>query len=549
VQTDLVVPSSVAASRHPANVVAVRTARKAVRSGVLWGYLFGIQVASASLGYASTYKTLAQRAHLAALFGSNGGLAAINGPAHDLQTVAGYTVWKSFMFLIILGAVWGLLIATKLLRGEEDAGRWELLLAGQTTRRQAAGQALIGLGAGLAALWAVTAVITVGVGRSSKVHIATGAALYFAVALVAGAALFLAVGALVSQLAATRRQAAGYAGTALGIFYAVRLIADSGRGLGWLRWATPLGWVEELEPLTHPRPIALVPILALVVMLVGLSVYLAGVRDLGTSVFPDRVSTRPDTRLLSGPIGLTVRLVRPTVLGWTAGIGALSFLMGYIAKQGGDVLTSSSSVARVIARLGGRGFGAVLYLGFTFLLVALMVALVAAGQVTAARSEEAEGRLDHLLVRPLSRSSWMTGRIAVILGIVVASGLLAGIVAWAGSATQQSGVGLRSLLGAGLNVIPPAVFIVGIGVFVMGVWPRATAVATYGVLTWSVLVEFAGGFISSNHWVLDTSVFHQMTSSPAVPPNWTSGLVLVGLGLAAALVGGIAFSRRDLASE
>jgi len=83
----------------------------------------------------------------------------------------------------------------------------------------------------------------------------------------------------------------------------------------------------------------------------------------------------------------------------------------------------------------------------------------------------------------------------------------------------------------------------------MGVWPRATAVATYGVLTWSVLVEFAGGFISSNHWVLDTSVFHQMTSSPAVPPNWTSGLVLVGLGLAAALVGGTAFSRRDLASE
>jgi ABC-2 type transport system permease protein len=389
----------------------------------------------------------------------------------------------------------------------------------------------------------------VGVGRSSKVQIATGAALYFAVALVAGAALFLAVGALVSQLAATRRQAAGYAGTALGIFYAVRLIADSGRGLGWLRWATPLGWVEELQPLTHPRPIALVPILALVVMLVGLSVHLAGVRDLGTSVFPDRVSTRPDTRLLSGPIGLTVRLVRPTVLGWTAGIGALSFLMGYIAKQGGDVLTSSSSVARVIARLGGRGFGAVLYLGFTFLLVALMVALVGAGQVTAARSEEAEGRLDHLLVRPLSRSSWMTGRIAVILAIVVASGLLAGIVAWAGSATQQSGVGLRSLLGAGLNVVPPAVFIVGIGVFVMGVWPRATAVATYGVLTWSVLVEFAGGFISSNHWVLDTSVFHQMTSSPAVPPNWTSGLVLVGLGLAAALVGGIAFSRRDLASE
>ena len=31
---------------------------------------------------------------------------------------------------MILAAIWGLLIATLLTRGEEDAGRWELLLSG-----------------------------------------------------------------------------------------------------------------------------------------------------------------------------------------------------------------------------------------------------------------------------------------------------------------------------------------------------------------------------------------------------------------------------------
>ena len=49
---------------------------------------------------------------------------------------------------MLLGAVWGLLTSTRLLRGEEDGGRWELLLAGRTTRRRAAAQALAGLGAG-----------------------------------------------------------------------------------------------------------------------------------------------------------------------------------------------------------------------------------------------------------------------------------------------------------------------------------------------------------------------------------------------------------------
>ena len=84
------------------------------------------------------------------------------------------------MTLMILGAIWGLLTSTRLLRGEEDSGRWELLLAGQTTRVGAAVQALVGLGAGIFALWALTAVITVLTGLDSKVHIAVGPALYFA---------------------------------------------------------------------------------------------------------------------------------------------------------------------------------------------------------------------------------------------------------------------------------------------------------------------------------------------------------------------------------
>ena len=537
------------AGRHPALVVASRTARKAVRSGVLWGYVFGLVVASSAYSYATTYKTLAQRERLVALFGSNTGLAAINGPAREIQTVPGYTVWKSFMFLIIVGAVWGLLIATKLIRGEEDAGRWELLLAGQTTRRRAAAQALVGLAAGLVVLWTVTAVIIVAVGRSSKVQIAAGPALYFALALVAPAAMFLAAGALAGQLAATRRQAAGYAGAALGVCYALRMAADSGADLEWLRWATPLGWVEELQPLTDPRPVALLPIIGLVVLLTGLAIHLSGSRDLGASVVPDRVSPQPHTRLLFGPVGLAVRLVRPSVLGWAAGIGAMALLMGSISKQGGDLLTSTAGVERVITRLGGHGAGAELYLGFTFQMVAALVAFAVAGQVSATRSEEAEGRLDQLLVRPVSRSSWLAGRLALSAMVLVASGLLAGLLAWVGAASQDAGVSLTSLLGAGINMAPPAFCVLGIGVLAFGIWPRATAAVTYGVLTWSLLIQLVGGFFSSNHWLLDTSVFHHMASAPAVDPNWTSAAVLIAVGAAAAVVGIAAFQRRDLAGE
>jgi ABC-2 type transport system permease protein len=543
---DLVWPLTAPAGRLPALVVASRTARKAVRSGVLWGYVFGLTVASSALGYAATYKTVAQRARLAALFSSNAGLAALNGPARDIQTVAGYTVWKSFMFLVVTGAVWGLLLGTRLLRGEEDAGRWEILLAGQTTRRRAAGQALAGLAAGLGALWTVSALITVVVGRSSKVGIAAGPALFFAVALTAGAGMFLAVGALTSQLAATRRQAAAYASAALGVCYGLRMMADSTTGLQWLRWASPLGWVEELQPLVSPRPLALVPIVLLSGVLAGLTVHLAGTRDLGASVVPDRATSGRHGQPVSGTISLGLRLMRPVVLGWLTGIAATTLLMGFIAKQGGKALTSTQSVENVAARLGARGGDAAAYLGFTFLIVVVLVALMAAGQVTAMRAEEAEGRLDNLLVRVQSRSSWLAGRVALITAALMAGGLVAGLCGWAGAASQQSGVSIMSMLGAGLNVVPPALCILGAGVLAIGIWPRATSVVTYGLLAWSFLIELVGGFFSSNHWLLDTSVFHQMASAPAVSPDWSSAAGLVALAAAVTLLGGLGFRHRDL---
>lgn len=548
-QADLALRAAAPAGRAPGTVIARLTVRKATRSGVLWGCVFGLYVAASALGYASSYKSVAQRNQLAQLFGSNAGINAIMGPAHQIQTVAGFTAWRSVGVLSLVGAVWGLLAGTRLLRGEEDAGRWELLLAGQTTRRRAVAQALVGLGAGLLSLWVVPALTTVVVGRSSQVDIAAGSALFLSLALVSSAAVFLAAGALASQLAATRRQAASYAGAALGVCYALRMVADSGAGLEWLRWASPLGWVEELRPLTSPRPLALLPIAGLVVLLAGLAVHLAGSRDLGASTIPDRTTGSPHTRLLIGPTGLTLRLIQPVITGWATSIALLSLMMGLIAKSAGSALSGNSAFNKMFSQLGTRGAGAEAYLGVAFLMVAVLVVLIAAGQVSAARDEEASGRVDHLLARPVSRSTWLTGRLVVTTGCLILAGLVAGVFTWLGAASQDSGVGLASMLEAGLNLVPPAVFVLGVGALTLGVWPRAASAVTYGLLAWGFLVEIIGGIVNANHWLLDTSVFHHMAAAPAVPPNWTTGAILVALGVLSAVLGGIAFRRRDLTCE
>ena len=464
--------------------------------------------------------------------------------------MAGFTVFKISMTLMILGAVWGLLTSTRLLRGEEESGRWELLLAGQTTRRGCHGPgarrpgrrrlARCGRSPRSSPFWS---------GLDASVDIAAGPSLYFALAMVATAVMFLAVGALTSQLGATRRQAASYAAVVPRRCYAVRMIADAGVGLHGLIWASPLGWVEELRPLTAPQPLALLPDRRLHRG--------AGRRRRAPGRHPRRRGEhragpgdqRAAPRLLSGPTGLAIRLVRPTVIGWWAAIAVSGLLYGLIAKSAGGTI-SGSSVHKVFSKLGASGTGADAVLGVCFLVLAVLVAFVGAGQLTAARSEESEGRLDHLLVRPVSRTSWLGGKAPRRCRRPPRERRRRGRHSRGSvppASTRESAS--PRCLEAGVNLVPPAVAILGIGVLTFGIRPRMVSVVVYTLLGWSLLIVIVGGIGAVDHWVLDTSVFHQMASAPAVSPHWEANGIMMAIGCTGALLGGLAFRRRDLQGE
>jgi len=534
------------AGRAPATVVARLVGRRAAREGTLWGFAFGTVVVASLLGYVNSYPRPADRLVLKTALASNAGIQALLGPPRRIDTVAGFTAWRAVGVVTLIGAVWGLLAGTRFLRGEEEAGRWEILLSGQTTRGRAAAQALAGLGAGVGALFVTTALIVLVLARTPDAGFSVSSSLYLSVALVASASMFVAVGALASQLAATRRRAASIAAAFFGVSFVVRLVANAGSGGAWIRWLSPLGWIDELHPLTGSRPVALVPIVGFIAALAAATVTLAARRDLGGSALPDHDTAPARMALLNGPGGLAVRIVRPVALGWVVGIAALGLLLGLVARSAAQAIAGSSAIAQALARLGGHRGGAQLYLGFSFLIVATLVGLVAASQVAATREEEADGHLDNLLVRPVRRSTWLAGRVGVTAVVVVASGVAAGLAAFLGAATQHSGVGLVRMLDAGVNVVPPAIFVLGVGTLVHGVQPRLTAVVAYGLVAWSFLVELVGAFVNASHWLLDTSVLHHIKPVPAADPDWTAALVLVALGLVAGLLGGVVLERRDL---
>ncbi|MTL13694.1 hypothetical protein GL307_19550 [Nocardia seriolae] len=93
-------------------------ARKAVRGAVIWALVFGLVSWLEAAQFAKEYPTAADRAHLVATMGTNIGITALFGPSPEIDTAAGYVATHAVGVLGIIGAVWGRLAGTRLLRGE-----------------------------------------------------------------------------------------------------------------------------------------------------------------------------------------------------------------------------------------------------------------------------------------------------------------------------------------------------------------------------------------------------------------------------------------------
>ena len=134
--------------------------------------------------------------------------------------------------------------------------------------------------------------------------------LYMGLAAICAPAIFLAFGALASQIQPTRVRAAGMTAAFFGLSFFVRGLGNALSGAHWLVDISPLGWVEQLRPLTGSQPLWLLPIALFIIIVSAAAVHLAGRRDLGESILPDHDSAPARLGLLHGVLPFSWRLTR-----------------------------------------------------------------------------------------------------------------------------------------------------------------------------------------------------------------------------------------------
>ena len=192
-----------------------------------WALVFGATVAASAKTYVTSFPTEASRHQLAAITGADRGLAVLLGPVSAIDTVGGYTVYKGFVILTTIGAIWALFATTRVLRGEEDSGRWQLLLAGGTRPARATAATLVALGGAVAIVFLGTTLLTLLAGRDKAVGFGVGETVLYGLSITIAPAVFAAVGAVTSQLGRTRRMATGLGMGVFGVTFVIRMIADS----------------------------------------------------------------------------------------------------------------------------------------------------------------------------------------------------------------------------------------------------------------------------------------------------------------------------------
>jgi ABC-2 type transport system permease protein len=540
--------------KWPKSVIARFVARRTVRSAAFVALIFGAYTASKTIGYTVTYPTLADRASVIPSFVHNTGLVALIGSPYSpssMLSVPGVSGWNTGGVMVLFGAIWGLLAATRNLRGEEDLGRSELLLSGQTTLARSTANVLVGLAGSLIALFAVLAVTLIAIGADHAVGYGVTAGLFFAWTVTLAVAMFVAIGALSSQLMPTRARASGLAVGIFGVFYLLRAVGDI-TSASWLLDVSPLGWVEKMQPLGADRAVWAWPVILLVLVCSGIAIFLAGRRDMGAAMFADHDSAPAHTTLLNSVLGAAVRLTRASTISWLAAIGILGFFMGSLANTAAQAFDKSQGFEHYLGGLAGGGITAIginSFLSIVFLLINTALMAYAANAISSMREDEAQGYLDNFFVGPVSRVRWIWQRVGLVVIYIVAIALLAGFGLWAGAGLQHTGAAFSDIWRASLNGVPAAFLTLGVGVLFMGLLPRFTSLAAYLVIGWSFLIVMASSGLNVSHWIIDTSVLHQITLAPLVAPAWKTDWIIVGISIVLCVVGVLAFARRDLANE
>jgi ABC-2 type transport system permease protein len=504
---------------------------------LIWMVSLVTLAALTTVGIEGLFPTQAALDQTAAATAHNAAMIAFNGAPQGLNTVGGQVAFQFGAMGMVLVALMSIFMLGRLTRGEEEAGRLEVVRS-----------LPVGLHANtLAATLTVAAMNLIVGGLTAAVLIAQGlpaaGSVTFGVSLILVGLFFGGVALLVAQVTESTRVVYGAAGAVLGTAYLLRAIGDIGDGT--VSWLSPIGVAQKARPFADERWWPLLLLVAVTVLLVVAATALAVRRDLGAGLVAARPGPPSAAPWLGHPLGLAFRLQRGSLLGWGAGVLVIGIAYGWIGPTIDTFIGQNKAIADMFSAGGGSLTDS--YFAASFRLMALIATGFAIGSAMRVRNEETSMRADLVLATPVSRWRFAASHLALACAGSVA------LLAVAGLATGLT----YGLAGGGMHDVPrlfvaalvyaPAMWImVGLVIALDGLVPRLVGV-TWAILVACVLEGFLGAVLGLPRWLSDLSPFERVPQLPAASLTLLPLVVMSAVAAGLTLIGLIGLRRRDIA--
>jgi len=522
-----------------------------------WGLGLGL---FAAVDFAeSTPTTIAALGSLVQLFRFLGDPFAIQTPEGFIT----YRIMEVFVPLAI--SFWPILAGARLVRGEEERGTLDVLLATPQSRTRLM---LEKIGALLIALLLIAVLFALGilVGEARlEGHVDVVRALLAGLNLSLLAFFFGSLALLLSQFTTSRAVSAGWVS---GLLLLSLLLDSTGRLLNgsWVQYLSPFYYYNLNRPLipSFPdQPLAALLLAGLSVLCVGMSLVLFTRRDIGRSAFLWQRTYATGNHQVMHSLSQAERAVSTRNVslhtlseeGWSAfwwGLGVV-FVCVYcmvIALSTQQVFYHLVQETPLLQQLffdTPTNTNAALLGTFLF---TFMPALVVAFALTLAlkwSSDLENGRLELIFSTPQSRSRVLLSRFGANVLLVLVAPVLTWLATLIGAQLSHLAVDQGRIFAASFNMFPMALITISL-VYALAGRLRYTALVSLlsAYIVLSYMEELFEGTITMPVWLMNLSIFHLYGNPVFLGVNWTNFLAMTGVALVLLLIGLFQFRAADI---
>ena len=521
-----------------------------------WGIALGL---FAAVDFAeSTPATIAALGSIVHLF-------RFLGDPYAIQTPEGFITYRIMEVFVPLGiSFWPILAGARLVRGEEERGTMEVLLATPQSRTRLL---LEKIGALLLALLLISVLFALGL-VAGEARLEGHADLVRALLAGLNASLlaffFSMVALLLSQFTTSRAAAAGWTS---GLLLLAMLLDSTGRLINgsWVQYLSPFYYYNFNRPLipSFPdQPWAALLLLGLSLLCAGGSTVLFARRDIGRPAFlwqrayahGNHQALRSLSQAESAVSTRGVGLHTLAIGGWSAfwwGLGVV-FVCVYcltIALSGHvfNKLVQETPLLRQLFFDTPTSSNAAVLGTFLFTFMPALVVIFALTLALKWAADLENGRLELILATPNSRSRILLERFGANVLVVLLAPILTWFAILIGAQLAHLAVDQGRIFAASFNMFPMALITIGLVYAMAG---RLRYAAVLGLLSayiaLSFMQELLEGMIPMPSWVMSLSIFHLYGNPIFLGVNWNNFLAMTAVALLLLVISLLQFRSADI---